>query len=77
MRAHDRSVRRDRLGARGHVVAIDIKPGAGTRGAVCVAWEAPLARGRVDLEGGRHRVFLATVAQADAGWAVSRWEPQP
>ena len=28
-------------------------------------------------ESGRHRVYLATVAHSDAGWAVSRWEPQP
>jgi hypothetical protein len=77
LRALDRSLRRDRLGARGQVVAIDVKRGAKRRGAVCVAWEVPVTRGRVDLEGGRHRVYLATVAHRGAGWAVSRWEPQP
>jgi hypothetical protein len=77
LRAQDRAVRRDRLGARGHVVAIEVKRGMRTRDAVCVAWEEPVADGRADIEGGRHRVYLATVAHTDAGWAVKRWEPQP
>lgn len=77
LRAQDQALRRDRLGARGHVVAIDVKGDTRTRGAVCVAWEEPLAHGRVDVEGGRHQVYLATVAHAGGGWAVRRWEPQP
>jgi hypothetical protein len=76
LRGQDRTLRRDRQGVRGHVVAIDVKPGARTRQAVCVAWEEPLANGHLDLEGGRHRVYLATVAKTDTGWAVRRWEPQ-
>jgi hypothetical protein len=76
LQGRDRTLRRDRLGVRGRVVAIDVKRGAGTREAICVAWEEPLANGHVDLEGGRHRVYLATVAKTDTGWAVRRWEPQ-
>ncbi|MGH2944675.1 MAG: hypothetical protein ACRDPC_00060 [Solirubrobacteraceae bacterium] len=77
LRAQDRALRRDRLGTRGRVVAIDVKPGAVTRGAVCVASEERLAHGRADSEGTRHRVYLATVVRTDDGWAVRRWEPQP
>jgi hypothetical protein len=76
LRAQDGALRRDRLGVRGRVVAIDVKRGAQARDAVCVTWEEPLARGHVDVEGGRHRVYLATVARTDTGWAVRRWEPQ-
>jgi hypothetical protein len=76
LRAQDGALRRDRLGARGRVVAIDIKRGAETREAICVAWEEPLAQGHVDIEGGRHRMYLATVAKTDTGWTVRRWQPQ-
>jgi hypothetical protein len=77
VRAEDRALRRDRLGARGRVVTIDVKPGEHVRDAVCVASQRQLARGRVDLEGAQYRVYLATLAHRDAGWAVTRWEPQP
>jgi hypothetical protein len=77
LRAHDRALRRDRLGARGRVVTIDVKRGWRVRDAVCVASQEQVARGRVDLEGARYRVYLATVARTNAGWAVTRWEPQP
>ena len=76
LRGQDQTLRRGRLGVRGRVVAIDVKRGARTREAVCVAWEEPLANGHVDLEGGRYRVYLATVARTDTGWVVRRWEPQ-
>jgi hypothetical protein len=76
LRGQDRTLRRDRLGVRGRVVAIDVKRGARTREAVCVAWEEPLANAHMDIEGGRHHVYLATVARTDTGWAVRRWEPQ-
>lgn len=77
IRAQDRALRRDRIGARGLVVAIDIKRGARMRDAVCVASQEQVARGRVDVEGARYRVYLATLARTNAGWAVTRWEPQP
>jgi hypothetical protein len=77
LRAKDRALRRDRLGARGDVVAIDVKLGTRVRDAVCVASQEQVARGRVDMEGVRYRVYLATVARADSGWAITRWEPQP
>lgn len=77
LRAQDQALRRDRLGVRGHVVAIDIKRGTRTRKAVCVTWEQQQANGRADLEGARHRVYLATVVQTRNGWAVRQWEPQP
>ena len=70
-------MRRDRLGTRGRVVAIDIKPGTATRDAVCVAWEEQLAHGHADAEGARHRVYLTTVQRTRDGWAIRRWEPQP
>jgi hypothetical protein len=76
LRAQDGASRSDRLGVRGQVVAIDIKRATGNREAVCVAWEEPLAQGHVDIEGGRHRVYLASVAKTDTGWAVRQWEPQ-
>jgi len=77
LRAQDRALRRDRLGTRGRVVAIDVEPGAPARNAVCVAWEEQLAHGRGETEGGRHRVYLATVLRTYDGWAVRRWQPQP
>ena len=70
-------MRRDRLGARGDVVAIDVKRGTRVRDAVCVASQEQVARGRVDMEGVRYRVYLARVARTDSGWAITRWEPQP
>ena len=76
-RVQDQALRRDRLGARGHVVAIDVKRGSATRRAVCVAWEQPLADGRADQIDARHHVYLATVTRTRDGWAVSQWQPQP
>ena len=77
LRAQDEALRRDRLGTRGRVVAIDVKPGTATRDAVCVAWEEQLVRGRADADGARHRVYLMTVQRTKDGWAIRRWEPQP
>ena len=53
LRAQDRALRRDRLGARGRVVAIDVKPG----GADAASGRASRGKsrshdGRADLEGG-------------------------
>ena len=72
----DETLRRDRLGARGNVVAVAFRPGHATREAVCVAREERLAAGRAELEGA-HRVYLAAVERTRSGWAVRRWEPQP
>ena len=77
LRAQDQALRRDRLGVRGRVVAIDIKRRTSSREAVCVTSEQQEANGRADLEGARHRVYLATVVQTRHGWAVRRWKPQP
>ena len=77
VRAQDQALRRDRLGARGHVVAIDVKRGSATRRAVCVAWEQPLTDGRANQTDARHHVYLATVTRTRDGWAVSQWQPQP
>jgi hypothetical protein len=75
--ARDETLRRDRLGARGNVVAVAVKGGAARREAVCVAREERLEAGRAELEGGAHRVYLGTVERTRSGWAVRRWEPQP
>lgn len=75
--ARDETLRRDQVGARGSVVAVAIKPGSATQDAVCVAREERLEAGRAELEGGAHRVYLATVERTRSGWAVRRWEPQP
>ena len=77
LRAQDQALRRDRLGARGRVVAIDVKSGGATRDAVCVAWQEQLPHGRADADGARHRVYLTTIQRTGDGWAVRRWEPQP
>ena len=77
VRVQDQALRRDRLGARGHVVAIDVKRGSATRRAVCVAWEQPLTDGRANQTDARHHVYLATVTRTRDGWAVSQWQPQP
>lgn len=77
LRAADEALRRDRVGRRGIVVAIDVRGGARSRRAVCVSLEEPIANGRVDPEGARHRVYLATVDRVAGGWAIGRWEPQP
>ena len=76
-RAQDQALRRDRLGARGRVIAIDVKRGGATRTAVCVAWEQQLSNGRADTAGARHHVYIATVARTRNSWAVSQWQPQP
>jgi hypothetical protein len=76
-RTQDQALRRDRLGARGHVVALDIKPGAARRRAICVAWTQPLANGRANQIDARNHVHLATVTRIGDGWAVSQWQPQP
>jgi hypothetical protein len=73
----DETLRRDRLGARGSVVAVALRPGDAGREAVCVAREERLEAGRAELAGGAHRVYLATVERTRSGWAVRRWEPQP
>jgi len=77
LRVQDQALRRDRLGARGRVVAIAVKGSGATRKAVCVAWEEKLSNGRADLGGARHHVYLVTVAHTRDGWAVSQWQPQP
>ena len=77
LRAQDQALRRDRLGTRGQVVAIDVKPGRATRDGVCVALEEQFANGRADVEGARHRVYLTTIQRTENDWAVRRWEPQP
>ena len=82
LRAQDQALRRDRLGTRGRVVAIDVKSGAEMRDAemrdaVCVAWQEQLSGGRADPVGARHRVYLTTLQRTQNGWAVRRWEPQP
>ena len=77
-RAQDQALRRDRLGARGHVVAIDVKRGqrhapSGLRGMASnrSPTDAPTSADA------RHRVYLATVTRTRDGWAVSQWQPQP
>jgi hypothetical protein len=77
LRAQDEALRRDRLGTRGRVVAIDVKSGAARRDAVCVAWQEQLSGGRADPVGARHRVYLTTLQRTHDGWAVRGWEPQP
>ena len=78
VRVQDQALRPDRLGVRGHVVAIDVKRrGNATRRAVCVAWEQPLTDGRANQTDARHHVYLATVTRTRDRWAVSQWQPQP
>jgi hypothetical protein len=76
-RVEDQALRRDRLGSRGHVVALEVKRGSAARRAVCVAWEQQLSNGRADQMEARHHVYLVTVTRTRAGWAVSQWQPQP
>jgi hypothetical protein len=73
----DRALRRDRLSVRGRLVALDVKPGDRRRSAVCVTHEEELQRGRGELGGGRHRVYLARLERDRQRWGVSAWEPQP
>jgi hypothetical protein len=73
----DRSLRRDRLSVRGRLVALEVKPGGRRRRAVCVTHEEEIQRGRGELGGARHHVYLATLHRGREGWGVSRWEPQP
>jgi hypothetical protein len=72
----DGALRRDRLGVRGQVVAVELEPAASPGRAVCVTREQEVQDGRGEL-GGHHRVYLATLDQTALGWGVSRWEPQP
>jgi hypothetical protein len=76
-RAKNRGLRRDRLGTRGRVIAIDVKRTDNNSNAVCVTWEEQLANNRVQLEGARHHVYLTTLQHTGNGWAVTQWEPQP
>jgi hypothetical protein len=73
----DRSLRRDRLSVSGRLVAVDVKPGGRRRLAACVTHEEEIQRGRGELGGSRHRVYLASLDRDRQGWGVSAWEPQP
>lgn len=77
LRADDRSLRRDRIGSEGTVVAVDVKAGTRERRAVCVARETPMSGARADTLNTRHRVYLATVARTARGWGIRAWQPQP
>jgi len=73
----DRALRRDRVAMRGRLVAVDLDPPASPGRAVCVTRELEIENGRGELDGGRHRVYLATLDRDRQGWGVSAWEPQP
>jgi hypothetical protein len=73
----DRTLRRDRLAMRGRLVTLDLAPPGAPGHAVCVAREQEVHNGRGELAGGRHRVYLATLAHTAQGWGVSQWQPQP
>jgi hypothetical protein len=73
----DRALRRDRLGMRGRLVAIDLDPPASPGRAVCVTGELEIQNGRGELGGGRLRVYVATLDRDRQSWGVSAWEPQP
>jgi hypothetical protein len=75
--AADSGLRRQRLGSRGHFVALAIEEGKGARRLVVVVREELLLGGRGELEGPRHRVYLAAARRTAAGWRMTRWERQP
>ena len=73
----DATLARDRPGARGSVVAIDLKAGNAEAAGIVVAREQTYTEGRADLGGQRYRVYLIRLKRERNGWGVSAWEPQP
>jgi hypothetical protein len=73
----DATLARDRPGARGSVVAIDLKAGNAEAAGIVVAREQTYTDGRADLGGQRYRVYLIRLKRERNGWGVSAWEPQP
>lgn len=74
--AADQSLARDRPGARGSVIAIDLKPDQRGVSGVVATREQTYTGGHADLGGRRYRVYLTTIEHGRHGWRVSRWEPQ-
>ena len=73
----DATLARDKPGARGRVVAIDLKAGNAEAAGIVVAREQTSTDGRADLGGQRYRVYLIRLTRERNGWGVSAWEPQP
>jgi len=76
-RTLDTTVARDRFAVRGEVIATDLRPGAGRRGAICVTREEELDHGRDPLGDGTHRVYFARLERNGRRWSVGAWQPQP
>jgi hypothetical protein len=74
--AADASLRRDKPGSRGAVVAISLQRAADAATGVVVTREQTYTGGRADLGGARYRVYLVALTREPGGWGVSRWAPQ-
>jgi hypothetical protein len=73
----DASLARDRPGARGSVIAVDLKQTDGAaRAGVVVTREQSYTGGHADLGGEHYRVYLVRLVHVAGGWVVSEWAPQ-
>ena len=61
----------------GEFVALAIREEDSVARLVVVTREESLLDGRGELEGPRHRVYLAAARSPPAGWRMTRWERQP
>ena len=64
----DATLARDKPGARGSVVAIDLKAGNAEAAGIVVAREQTYTDGRADLGGQRYRVYLIRLKRERNGW---------
>lgn len=75
--AADRSLERDRPGARGSVLALQVEGDDRRATALAVTRERTYTDGHADLGGERHRVYRAGLERTARGWSVSEWTPLP
>ena len=75
--AVDESLKRDRPGGRGHVLAVAVSGHGAERRVVVVTREQELQRGHATLEGERARVYTGTTRRTQVGWRMWRWEREP
>lgn len=75
--ALDESLKRDRPGGRGRVLAVAISGHGSSRRVVVVTREQALERGRVTLEGKRARVYTGETRLTETGWRMRGWEREP
>jgi hypothetical protein len=73
----DASLRRDRVGSRGRLIAVALSGRGDRRRLVVVTREEAIIDGRSSLEGPRYRVYLGSALRTHGGWGMESWQQQP